>query len=321
MKKLKVGLIGFGTVGEAFFDQLNQLDFAEIVSISVKNESKPRNKSIDHLIEPIFEKIVSNKNVDVIVEAIDDAEVALKYAKAALRHGKTYITANKKMLAENLDFLKNLSNTTNSLLLYEACVCGAVPIIRTIKEHFGSEDIEGIRGIVNGSCNFILTKMTNNKCSFEKALNEAQKLGYAETDPSMDIKGHDAVYKTMILTYEAFKSVLNFQEISNDGIEEIQLEDIEKNRSIGKKVKQIVEVQKKGNIITASVGPEWLDNADPLYNIDEEKNAVAIYGKNSGEIILQGAGAGGHPTASALVGDLTSLINGSVTMRQETVHS
>lgn len=298
-----IGIIGLGTVGLALYNQVKELSDFNIKKVAIKNTEKKRAIPPSLLTEDAFE-IIDDPQIGIILEAIDDEVAGSAFARQTLKRGKVYISASKKMIANSLEELKKLERFYGGKIFYEASVGGAVPVLRTIKQHLGNEPIEKIRGIVNGSCNYILSSMEQKNQEFNVALEIAQDLGFAESDPSLDIDGWDSYYKSLILADTAFGDELNLTKVDWTGIRSITLKDVQEAKEANQKIKLIAEITQNEDGLSLTIAPEYIDAHDPLYNIDWETNAIAIYGKYSGVLTLQGPGAGGNPTAAAMVGDL-----------------
>ncbi len=299
---IRVGLVGLGHVGRAFYEQSLLRDDIQISKVLVKRQNVDRDIPEDKLTYDL-QSFLADDSLDVIVELIDDSLVAYTLAKACLRKGLTYISANKKMLAIHLVELKELERIYGGHLFYEASVGGAIPILRNIDAYYTSEPIVKIEAIINGSTNYILTQMSNENWSFKDALRKAQELGFAESDPSLDIEGFDAVYKATLLTYSALGKYVNPDKINRQGIQKITQEDIQLAKAKNEKIKLLVRIE-DGESPKVSVGPESIDQDNELFYIDEELNGVAIKGAYSDVTLFKGRGAGGHPTASAVMADL-----------------
>ncbi len=301
--KQKIAIIGYGTVGKALFIQLQHQHQYDVVKVGVKHSAK--HKELNRLlVTEDVDSILAQSNISVILEAIDDSDAAFEYAKQALSAGKTYITASKKMVATHLTELYELEGRFGGRLLYEAAVGGAIPVLRTVREHFAGEEILRVRGIVNGTCNYILTRMGEDNLPFAKALAEAQQRGFAESDPTSDIDGWDSYYKSVILAYTAFGDKVNISRVKWHGIRDISLADVQAAAKEYKKIKLVAGIKCVNDKVTIDIRPTLLNSKDPLYHIDRELNGIVIEGKFAGQLLLQGPGAGGHPTASAMVGDL-----------------
>ncbi len=302
--QINLGIIGLGTVGLSLYEQLNLRSEINIKKIIV------RRKGIDRgipnaLIGYDASELMEDAQVPVVIEVIDDADAAYEFAKQVLRKGKILISANKKMLAHHLKELKELELIFGGKLLYEASVGGAIPILRVINEYYQSEPIQKIEGIINGSTNYILTRMGEESIPFSEALKEAQIKGFAESNPTLDVDGYDAAYKATLLAHTAFNVYLDPKEVERVGISNISIEDIQAARVFNQKIKLIATIEKsETGKVAVSVKPRFLNPSDHLYNVDFELNAINIEGLYSGSNTLKGKGAGGHPTASAVAADL-----------------
>lgn len=304
----RIGLIGYGTVGKALHSQIQKLSNFSIEKIAIKHPEKHLNLDTQLLTKNAM-AVIEDDKVSIILEAIDDSEAAQHFAIATLKRGKTYITASKKMVAGNLDLLLHTEQKYGGTLLFEAAVGGAIPIIRTIREHLSVEPISKVRGILNGSTNYILTQMAKSNISFEKALEDAQKLGYAESNPASDIDGTDSFYKSILIAGAVFGGNPIRRRVVIEGIRQVSLEGIEQVKGEGKKIKLVTSIMRQGDKFDIDSRPVILDPSDPLYPVDGVLNAVEICGEHTGSLILQGSGAGGAATASAMVGDLVNVQN------------
>lgn len=307
----KIGLFGFGTVGQGFYEALKKYPQlpVEISKVCVRRLDLPR---IGHELYFTTEadELLNDPEISIIIEVIDDAFAAKKIVEKALMNEKHVISANKKMISDSLPDIDLWHQTFNCGLLYEAAVGGGIPIVYNVDELFRDQEVTGIRGILNGSSNYILTQMQQNQWSFERALKEAQGKGFAESNPILDISGVDASNKLSILSYHAFGRVLNMQSCELTSIEEISLADIKKARNQGKKVKPIASVIKNGDLIQCSVKPEKVGPNDPLYSVDNENNVITIDTVLSGRHVAVGKGAGALPTGSAVLEDLKRVLSG-----------
>ncbi len=303
--KANVGIIGLGTVGSALLKQVEALPGYTVKTLAVRRKTKQTALFSYPVTDNAFE-LIEDPEIDIIFEAINNSEDALAYAKRALTLGKTFISASKAMLANELADLHRIEQECGGTLLYEAAVGGAIPVLRTIREHLGGEDIFKVRGIVNGSCNYILTSMLNEDLSFDEALQNAQILGYAESDPSSDVDGVDSYYKALILAHTINKSAPSLSRIKVEGIRNLESHELKKAYREGQKVKLIAEIEKNGEQYKVDVRPRLIDQTDGLYYVDGVNNAIEIDTAHAGRLILQGQGAGGHPTASAMIGDLVN---------------
>jgi homoserine dehydrogenase len=311
-KNLKIGLFGFGCVGQGLYHVLNNSTGfkADIIKIGLKDKNKVR--TIDNELIT-FDKweILNNPEIDVIVELIDDADEAFLIVSEALKKGKHVVTANKKLLAEHLEELYHLQKKNNVSLLYEASVCGSIPIIRTLEEYFDNEELEKVSGIFNGTTNYILTKTINEKLSYTKALKQAQDKGFAESDPTNDVEGFDSKFKSIIIALHAFGLIIKPTEVFNIGITSLHDNDIKYASEKGYKIKLTPIIQLVGdNKVSVFVTPRFIRENNHLYNVDNEFNGVIVEGKFSGEQFLQGRGAGSYPTGAAVLSDISALSHG-----------
>ncbi|GAB3859976.1 homoserine dehydrogenase [Hymenobacter terrigena] len=309
---LRLGLIGFGCVGQGFYDIIQQqpgLGLA-ITRIAVKSLTKPRTLPADHFTYHADE-LLSDPTLDVLVEVIDDAAEAFRLVSAALRQGRRVATANKAMLARHLSELVHLERQHGGALLYEAAVCGSIPIIRTLDGYFSHEPLRTVRGIFNGSSNYVLTRMSTEGSDYAAALAEAQALGFAETDPTLDMGAFDPRSKAVILAAHAYGVFLDADEVLKLGIEAVGAADIAYAAARGQKVKVVASVQRLPNgRVTALVTPQLLGPESPLFAVEHEFNGVVVEGEYAGPQFLRGRGAGGHPTGSAVLADVLALRRG-----------
>jgi homoserine dehydrogenase len=301
--KQRIAIIGHGTVGKALYAQLQNLPNIEVVKVAVKHPAKHRELSRNILTDDV-NSILDRVDIQVILEAIDDTDAAFAYAKKTLSEGKTYITASKKMVAASISALHEMEARFGGRLLYEAAVGGAIPVLRTLREHLAGEEIIRIRGIVNGTCNYILTRMGEDDLPFAKALAEAQQRGFAESDPTSDIDGWDSYYKSIILARAAFGDKPEISKVKWHGIREVGLADVHAAAKVNEKIKLVADIKHTNQRVSIDIRPTLLGSADPLYHIDRELNGIIIEGRYAGQLLLQGSGAGGNATASAMVGDL-----------------
>lgn len=311
-KKLKIGLFGFGCVGQGLYYVLNNSTGfkADIVKIAVKDRTKERSVSKDLITFDKYE-ILNNPEIDVIVELIDDAEEAFNIVSEALKKGKHVVTANKKLLALHLEELYKLQQENNVSLLYEASAGGSIPIIRTLEEYFDNEELEKVSGIFNGTTNYILSKTINEKLSYATALKQAQEQGFAETDPTSDVEGFDPKYKSVIIALHAFGLIIKPDDILNIGITTLHNNDIKYASEKGYKIKLTPVIQRlEGDKISVLVAPRFVKDTNQLYNVENEFNGVIVEGKFSGEQFLQGKGAGSYPTGAAVLSDISALSHG-----------
>jgi homoserine dehydrogenase len=307
-KKLTLGLFGFGCVGQGLYHVLEETHGlkAEIKKICVKNRDKKRPLKADlFTFQP--EDVLNDPEIDVVVELIDDADVAFKIVKAALQNGKHVVTANKKMLAENLEEIHLLQQQYDRSVLYEGAVCGSIPILRNLEEYYDNDLLTGIEGIFNGSTNYILTKVFEEKRSYLEALKQAQDLGFAESNPALDVQGYDPKFKLVIAIAHAFGVFVKPEDVLNLGIDKISDLDLQFAREKGYAVKLIARAIKSEGKIFALVAPQFIESETPFSAIKNEYNAVQLQGAFSDKQLFVGKGAGSYPTGSAVLSDISAL--------------
>lgn len=306
-KKLNIGLFGFGCVGNGLYEVLNKSELldATIKRIVVKNPNKERSIAKENF---SFDKsdILLDAEINVVVELIDDANAAYLIVSEALKRGKSVVTANKKMLAEHLDELIALAKENNVSLLYEASVGGSIPIIRNLEEYYNNDSLSGVFGIVNGTTNYILTQ-TNFGKDYEQALSEAQELGFAESDPTLDVDGFDSKYKLVLLIKHAFGVSLEPQQLFNYGIRHIKEQDVKYASEKGYRLKLFSRAEKNGSGLFGFVAPHFISEKNVAYNVNNEFNAVTVEALFSDKQLFLGKGAGAYPTASAVLSDISAL--------------
>jgi homoserine dehydrogenase len=307
-EKLKIGLFGFGVVGQGLHDIIRGQDLnLEIIKIAIKNPGKKR--SLDaKLFTTDHQELLGNPEINTIVELIDDADVAFDIAKQALTSGKHVVSANKKMIALHLEELVGLQQKYGASLLYEGSVCGSIPIIRNLEEYYDNELLHGISGIFNGSSNYILSKIFNEKLEYDVALKQAQDLGFAETDPILDVGGYDAKYKLSIATAHAYGLFVKPEKILNVGIQNISEHDIRFAREKNFKIKLVPTARKiSTQQLVTYVLPKFVKSDDFLFNVENEYNGVTVQAAFADKQFFFGKGAGGHPTGAAILSDIAAL--------------
>lgn len=310
MKALKVGIIGFGTVGSGVYKVLQSFKDIEIKKIAVKNINKKRN--IENFNEKLLTdnpyEIVNNPEIDVVIEVAGGVNPTFDLLKTAIKNKKHIVTANKELLAKNGSELFKLAKENNVIILYEAAVAGGIPIIMPVKTILCANKITKIAAILNGTTNYILTKMAEKELSYETALKQAQELGYAETDPTGDVEGFDAAYKISILSTISFNKKVDVNKIYREGITKITAQDIKSAKELGYRIKLIAmgQVLENGKI-DVRVHPMLVAKKHLLAKIDNATNSIMLTGYPVGDLVFTGAGAGAEPTASSVVGDLLVL--------------
>ena len=309
--KINIGLIGFGTVGEGLFEVLEKSPNARagIKRICIKNPKKKRKLSNDIFTLDVND-LINDEEINLIVELIDDAEEAYKIVKRVLQSGKSVVSGNKKMIASHITELIELQKTYNVAMLYDASACGSIPIIRNLEEYYDNDLLKSITGILNGSSNFILTRIFNDNMDYAKALKMAQDLGFAESNPIFDVDGFDSLYKLIILTVHGFGTIVNPDEVLNHGISNISDFDIQYAREKGFRIKLTAQVIKiNNNEITLYVLPRLVAPDKYIYGVEDEFNGVVIQGEAYDKQFMFGKGAGGHPTGSAVLSDITARLH------------
>lgn len=307
-KTLKLGLFGFGCVGQGLYHVLHETHGirAEIKKIGIKHPEKKRSLP-DSFFTLDKNVILHDPEIDVVVELIDDADAAFALLKEALQNGKHVVTANKKMLAENLEEIYHLQQQYDRSVLYEGAVCGSIPIIRNLEEYYDNDLITEVSGIFNGSTNYILSKIFNEKKNYTDALAEAQQLGFAESDPTLDVAGFDPKYKLAIVLAHAFGVFVKPDDITTIGIDRISADELDYARKNKLVIKLVARAFKSANAIHALVAPQFVEDDNSLRHIQNEYNAVRVRGAFSEKQLFIGKGAGGYPTASAVLSDISAL--------------
>lgn len=308
--KIKIGMIGLGTVGTGVLKTLSSFEHIEVVKVAVKNIDKPRN--IANLDKSILTDnpydVVNNPDIQVVIEVVGGIEPAFDLIKKAILNGKHVVTANKELLAKHGEELMIFAEQNNKVVLYEAAIAGGIPIIMPVKTILAGNKIKKIAAILNGTTNYILTKMDVDGVSYQQVLKEAQDLGYAEADPTGDVEGFDAAYKIATLSTIAFNKRINIKNIYREGISKIQADDMKYANEFGYKIKLIAlaQIDDKGNA-DVRVHPMLVKKTKSLAHIDYVTNAIMIEGHPVGEIMFSGPGAGEFPTASSVVGDVLAI--------------
>lgn len=307
-KNLKLGLFGFGCVGQGLYHVLNETHGvkAEIKKICVKNKAKSRIIDANYFTYDASD-ILNDPEIDVVVELIDDADAAFEIVKKSLINGKHVVTANKKMLAEHLQEIYDLQQQYDKSILYEGSVCGSIPILRNLEEYYDNDLITSIEGIFNGSTNYILTKVFEERKSYLEALKAAQDLGFAESDPALDVKGFDAKYKLTIAIAHTFGVFVKPENITNIGIQNISPVDLKYARENNLTIKLVAHASKRDGNIYAFVAPQFIPLDHMLASVRNEYNAVLVEGAFAEKQVFIGKGAGSYPTGSAVLSDISAL--------------
>jgi homoserine dehydrogenase len=308
-KQLSIGLFGFGVVGEGLYKVLQQTPAlnASIKKVVIKHPEKKRSAPLG-LFTTDAEEVLNDPSINVVVELVDDADAAWHIISTALKNGKHVVSANKKCIAANLEEFLSLQHHTGNTLLYEAAVCASIPVIRNLEEYYDNDLLQSVSGIINGSTNYILGKMLNEGSSFKEALLQAQQLGFAESDPSLDVNGIDALNKLTILLLHSYGIVTGPSTLLHTGIQHITASDAGIAREKGCRVKLVAHAVKLQNErVNAFLLPQFVTNRSLLYNVPDEYNGVVIKSGLADEQFFYGKGAGGFPTASAVLSDLSAL--------------
>lgn len=311
--EIKIAVLGSGTVGTGVY-KLIQMQKDEmknkigtVVSIKkilVRNLNKKREGIDESLLTDNFDEIINDDEIKIIVEVMGGIEPANTYIKKALENGKNVVTANKDLIAQNGGELMDLAKEKKCDLLFEAAVAGAIPIIRPLKQCLAGNHISEVMGIVNGTTNFILTKMTKEGKEFDEALKEATELGYAEADPTADIEGYDAGRKIAIMASIAFNSRVTFNDVYTEGITKITAKDIKYAKEMGCDIKLLGVANNTKDGIEVRVHPMLIPSDHPLASVNDAFNAVFVHSDAADDTMFLGRGAGELPTASAVIGDV-----------------
>lgn len=314
MKRIKLALLGLGTIGSGVMKVLGEnsemirnreeLEI-KVEKILVRDKTRKRNVEIDKsLLTDSFDDIIEDSSIDVVAEFMGGEMPAFTYIRDALRAGKTVVTANKEVIAKHWDELEEEARKSGAGLYFEASVAGGIPIIKSVRRSLQANNVMKLMGIINGTTNYILTKMSEEGRSFNDVLKEAQRLGYAEPDSTADIEGHDARYKLSILSTICFHNRVTIDNIYCEGITKVSADDIEYARQLGYGIKLLAIAKKRNGKIEARVHPTFIPLTHPLYAVRDSYNAIYIKGDMVGNLMFYGPGAGDLPTASALVSDI-----------------
>ncbi|MGQ9462984.1 MAG: homoserine dehydrogenase [Candidatus Fervidibacter sp.] len=322
---VRLGFLGMGVVGcgaanillknAAAIEHKARCRF-EIVKVAVRNPRKPRPVNLPpelYTTDPY--SVANDPKVDIVVEVMGGLEPAFDLLMRALKNGKSVVTANKELIAKRGSELLDLAKDVGSDIYFEASVAGGIPIISALKQSLAGETINRIIGIVNGTTNYILTRMSRDGISFEQALKEAQAKGFAEADPSDDVDGHDAVYKIAILAAIAFGFRLKIDAIYREGIRNIDISDIRYADDLGYTIKLLAIAKQEDGVIEIRVHPTLVPKTHPLASVSDQFNAILIEGENVGRLMFYGQGAGGKPTGNSVVSDIIdaarNIVSGS----------
>jgi homoserine dehydrogenase len=307
-RKIKLGVFGFGCVGQGLYSVLHQTRGinAEIKKICIKHPEKKR--PIDASMFTVNrDEILNDPEIDVVVELITEVDAAFEIVSAALRNKKAVVSANKKMIAENFESLLKLQQEYKTPFLYEASCCASIPVIRNLEEYYDNDLLTSVEGILNGSTNYILTHIFEHGQAFTESLKQAQELGYAESDPSLDVLGLDPKYKLLIILVHAFGIILKPEDIFNYGIQNLKEADIRYARAKNSTIKLIAKCKKTDSKVFAYCMPQFIPLSDTLNQVTNEYNGLLLEGAFSEHQFFMGKGAGGNPTGSAVLSDISAL--------------
>lgn len=307
-----IGLFGFGVVGEGLYHvlQKSHTTRATIKKICIKDAQKKRSIASSNFTTQM-NHILDDPEINLVVELINDAGQAFEIVSGALQKGKSVVSGNKKMLALHMPELVELQKKTGSALLYDASACGSIPVIRNLEEYYDNDLLLSITGILNGSSNFVLSKVFNENKSYPEAVKEAQQLGFAEADPSLDMGGWDSLYKLVILALHGFGSLVHPNQVFVSGISNLQATDIRFAREKGYRLKLVAQATKINNqSFNLMIMPKMVNEDEYIYNVENEYNGVIIEGAFYEKQFMFGKGAGGYPTGSSVLSDITARMHG-----------
>ncbi|MCH5161521.1 MAG: homoserine dehydrogenase [Clostridiales bacterium] len=320
MKTHHIAIMGLGTVGGGAYDILTQnrehIKSTQGLDISVKlildrNDEPLKKRGIPtKLFCDSVDKLAADKDVELVIETMGGVEPAKTFITKMLTAGKSVVTANKELLAKCWHELEPIAKAHGCGLFFEASCVGGVPIIRALGESFQGDRVKSIYGIINGTTNYILSKMSSENCSYAEALKKAQELGYAEFDPTSDVDGYDAAYKLSILCSLAFHTCVPYGSIFRDGITKVTASDIKNAHDLGYEIKLLAIGKREGDGLEARVHPVFVPKDHPLASVSGAYNAVYLNGDFVGDLMFYGAGAGAHPTGSAIVSDVIKALSG-----------
>lgn len=310
-KQINIGLFGFGTVGKGLYDVLKKIqpENVSIVKVCVRNVAKHSAEAPELEFTNNADDIFSDNRINFIVELIDDAEAAYGIVKRALQAKIPVVSGNKKMLARHIQEMIQLQRDNDTALLYDASACGSIPVIRNLEEYYDNDLLISVKGILNGSSNFILSKIFNEGMNYAEALKLAQDLGFAESDPTLDIGGWDSLFKLIIITIHAFGVYVEPEQIFTFGIGNMNEHDIQFAHEKRRRVKLVGWAEKVDeDKLVLSVMPHLLSKQKYIYSVEDEFNGVVIKGLFYYKQFMFGQGAGGFPTGSAVLSDITAQL-------------
>lgn len=320
MQKRKIAIMGLGTVGGGAYDILTKnRDYIsatqgltiEVAAILDRNVTPLEKRGINtSLFCDSIDKLAGNPEIELVIETMGGVEPAKTFITKLLEAGKSVVTANKELLAKHWSDLEPIAKSHGCGLYFEASCVGGVPIIRALGESFQGDKVKSIYGIINGTTNYILSKMSEGGLSYSQALSQAQELGFAEADPTSDVEGYDAAYKLSILASLAFHTCVPYMSIYREGITKITADDIVNAHALGYEIKLLAIGMREGNSVEARVHPVFVPKGHALASVSGAYNAVYLNGDHVGDLMFYGAGAGAHPTGSAIVSDVIKALGG-----------
>ena len=311
MSKITIGLFGFGVVGEGLCNVLAKVQMKDAVvkKICIRESTKPRSRPAGLFTDRAGD-ILDDPGINLVVELIDDADAAYRIVKQSLMNGVPVVSGNKKMLAYHLEELIEIQRERDVALLYDASACGSIPVIRNLEEYYDNELLISVKGILNGSSNFILSKIFNENMEYAGALRRAQELGFAESDPMFDVEGYDSLFKLVIITVHAFGTYVHPDKLLTFGISKLGAADIRHAREKGMRVKLVAQVVKLSrDTFTMFVLPQFITREKYIYSVEDEFNGVVIKGECYGKQFMFGKGACGYPTGSSVLSDITARLH------------
>ncbi len=311
-RKQVIGLFGFGVVGEGLYHVLKKSRttnaFIKKICVLHKDKKRPLQGGC-FCFDPA--EIINDPEINLVVELINDDKAAYSIVKEALKAGKSVVSGNKKMIAENLKELIQLQKMSGSAMLYDASACGSIPVIRNLEEYYDNDLLLSITGILNGSSNFILSRIFNDAMNYDEALQLAIRKGFAESDPSFDVDGYDSLYKLVILAAHGFGAIVSPKQVYHSGISSLNSFDIRYAKEKGRKIKLVAQaIKKPDRSFSMFVMPKLVNPDEYIYNVENEYNGVIIEGEFYEKQFMFGKGAGGFPTGSSVLSDITARMHG-----------
>ncbi|MFD1672934.1 homoserine dehydrogenase [Agrilactobacillus yilanensis] len=316
MEQIKIGMLGLGTVGSGVVqiiqehqEKISQITgrHLEVKRVAVRNVAAHKDEFKDIELTTDVNAVLNDPEIPIIVEVMGSIQPAMDYIVQALENGKNVVTANKDLIAQHGSELVKIAKKNNVDLVYEASVAGGIPILRTIVNSFAADQIEDVKGIVNGTTNYIMTQMVTKGMTYQAALKSAQELGFAESDPTNDVEGIDAAYKMIILTQFAYGTNVKLSDLTVEGISKIDAADIKQARTMGYTMKLVGESAEINGQLAVSVAPALVPLEHPLATIQNENNAVLVKGAAVGTTMFVGPGAGKMPTANSVLSDIIAV--------------